>query len=68
MVDRPCRRFRARMDPPNRVKARIATTSAKHAVLTGFALRFARESAPVSKFWFFIIEFLLLLIYPMYII
>jgi hypothetical protein len=57
MVDRPWRRFRARMDPPKRVNARIAATTIRQAVRTGLAFKFSRDNKPVFKILFPIMPF-----------
>jgi hypothetical protein len=51
MASRPWRRFMARIDPPKRVNARIAATTTRQALRTGFALKFSRDNRPAFKFF-----------------
>jgi hypothetical protein len=45
------------MDPPKRVKARIAATIMRQALRTGLAFKFSRDSRPVFKILFLILPF-----------
>jgi hypothetical protein len=55
MASRPWRRFMARIDPPKRVNAKIAATTTRQALRTGFALKFSRDNRPIFKILLFVI-------------
>jgi hypothetical protein len=53
MVSNPRLKFKARMDPPKRAKARTAAMVTRHAERAGFAFKFCKDKALVLRTYFF---------------